>query len=101
MKWRGFFALLLLLSGVSGSSVSEDRWFVDQNLVYERGSELSRTYLQKHEPDFSAKLDGLLRWIVRIEVKHSFSDNGFSSNHGTGVILKGGQVLTCRSCADR
>ncbi len=31
---------------------------------------------------------------VRIEVRHSFEGNGHKSNHGTGIILKGGKVLT-------
>ena len=80
--------------GMVLAAESERRWFVDGNLVYERGSALSSEYLQKHAPGFSGKLERILPWVVRIEVRHSFEGNGYKSNHGTGIILKDGKVLT-------
>lgn len=86
----------LLCVGLALAAESERRWFVDGNLVYERGSALSTEYLQKHAPDFSKKLADILPWVVRIEVRHSFEGGGYKSNHGTGIILNGGKVLTAR-----
>jgi len=88
---RLFFILCMATSALAAE---ETRWFVNQNLVYERGTELSEQYLKQHAPDFSKKLPALLPWVVRIEVQHSFTGNGYSSNHGTGVILENGAVLT-------
>lgn len=72
------------------------QWFVDTNLVYEQGSLLSTKYLEKKAPSFANKLQDILPWIVRIEVQHGITKDGYTSNHGTGVILKGGQVITAR-----
>ncbi len=82
--------------GIGHSAGGEKQWFVDRNLVYERGSALSGEYLEKHAPDFSKMLETTIPWIVRIEVRHSYVKNGYSSNHGTGIILKGGRVLTAK-----
>ncbi len=72
----------------------EKRWFLDETFLYERGSALSTEYLQANAPEFSQKLEQLLPWVVRIEVEHSRTESGFSSNHGTGIILNGGLILT-------
>lgn len=89
---------LLIFAGLCAGTVlaaeHSPRWFVDTHLVYERGSALSSEYLQENAPDFSSQLKETLPWVVRIEVRHSFADGGYSSNHGTGIILKGGKVLT-------
>ncbi len=82
--------------GIFHSAGEEKQWFVDRNLVYERGSALSEAYLKKHAPEFSKKLETIIPWVVRIEVRHSYVKNGYSSNHGTGIILKGGRVLTAK-----
>ncbi len=84
----------VLCVGLALAAESERRWFVDGNLVYERGSALSTEYLKEHAPDFSRKLPDILPWVVRIEVRHSFEEGGYKSNHGTGIILKGGKVFT-------
>jgi S1-C subfamily serine protease len=83
----GFLSLTL-------SAKDPNPWFVDQNLVYERGNELSQEYLHHHEPEFESIRKKILPWIVRIEAQHSFEKNKFTSNHGTGTILKGGLVVT-------
>lgn len=83
-----------LCAGMTLASESERRWFVDTNLVYEHGSALSTEYLKEHAPDFAGTLEGILPWVVRIEVRHSFAEGGYSSNHGTGIILKGGKIFT-------
>ncbi len=91
------FWILILTVWCAGMALADEgnrRWFVDKNLVYERGSALSTEYLQEHTPGFSKTLESILPWLVRIEVRHSFIDDGYSSNHGTGIILKGGKVLT-------
>ena len=75
---------------------AENAWFVDQNLVYERGSALSARYLKTKAPEFSRKIPTILPWIVRIEVQHTIKKDGYQSNHGTGVILRGGKVLTAK-----
>jgi S1-C subfamily serine protease len=84
----------VLCMGMLFSVHKEKTWFVDENLIYERGSELSSEYLQLHAPEFDKMLTERMPWVVRIEVQHSFVDGGYSSNHGTGMILKGGLVLT-------
>ena len=88
--------LLLVLCCTSNlfANQNERRWFIDKNFIYEHGSALSTEYLAKTAPDFSKKLTKILPWVVRIEVKHSFKDGGYQSNHGTGIIIKGGKVLT-------
>jgi len=91
------FWILILTVWCAGMALADedDRcWFVDKNWMYEQGSALSSEYLQGHAPDFSGKLERILPWIVRIEARHSFIEGGYSSNHGTGIILKGGKVLT-------
>lgn len=91
------FWILILTVWCAGMALTDEgdrRWFVDKNLVYERGSALSSEYLQEHSPGFSKKLESILPWLVRIEVRHSFIEGGYISNHGTGIILKGGKVLT-------
>ena len=87
-------ALAVLGLAIANSAGEEKRWFVDRNLVYERGSALSEEYLREHAPNFSKKLEEILPWVVRIEVQHSFAENRYSSNHGTGIVLKSGLVLT-------
>ena len=87
-------ALAMLGLAIANSAGEEKRWFVDRNLVYERGSALSEEYLREHAPNFSKKLEEILPWVVRIEVQHSFAENRYSSNHGTGIVLKSGLVLT-------
>jgi S1-C subfamily serine protease len=72
----------------------EPCWFVDGHLVFERGHALSEGYLQKHELDFSQTLETIHPWIVRLEVRHTFRDGGYKSNHGTGIILDDGSILT-------
>ena len=89
----GFAAFTLGLVHLAGE---EKQWFVDRNLVYERGNALSEEYLGKHAPEFCEMLESLTPWVVRIEVRHSYGENSFSSNHGTGIILNGGGVLTAK-----
>ena len=93
---KRFWILILTVwcAGMARADEGDRRWFVDKNLVYERGSALSSEYLQEYAPEFSGKLENILPWLVRIEVRHSFIEGGYSSNHGTGIILKGGKVLT-------
>ncbi len=94
MKKYWISMLVLLCAGVVFAATDVRRWFVDTRFVYERGSALSSEYLTEHAPGFSDHLKCILPWIVRIEVRHSFTENSYSSNHGTGVILQGGTVLT-------
>lgn len=94
MKKYNILMLGLLCAGVVLAAGKERRWFVGPNLVYERGSALSSEYLTEHAPDFSGKLKEILPWVVRIEVRNAFKDGGYSSNHGTGIILKGGKIYT-------
>lgn len=78
------------------ASDERDTWFVDKNLVYEQGHALSQKYLNKHTPSLSQVRKNALPWIVRIEAQHTFNNDNdaFTSNHGTGIILKGGIVVT-------
>ena len=93
----GIFVGFVAFSLETGRSEGEEKqWFVDRNLVYERGSALSEEYLENHAPKFSKRLESVITWIVRIEVRHSYVKDGYSSNHGTGIILKGGRVLTAK-----
>ena len=94
MRRQLVLILGMLCVGLALAAEKERCWFVDTNLVYERGSALSTEYLKKHAPDFAGTLDGILPWVVRIEVRHSFTENGYVSNHGTGIILKDGKVFT-------
>ncbi|MBT8045211.1 MAG: serine protease [Verrucomicrobiae bacterium] len=87
---------MFMLLGVAGTQARESPWFVDKKLVYERGSRLSMQYLESNTPQFEKKLKHILPWVVRIEVQHSITEDGFTSNHGTGVILKGGKVITAK-----
>ena len=90
-----FFGFLTAI--LSTPAFSEDRqkaWFVDKNFVYEHGHALSQEYIQKKAPEFSHVRERVLPWIVRIETQHSFIKNGFTSNHGTGIIIQGGFVVT-------
>ena len=96
MKFGIFVGLAAFSLGIGHSGGEEKQWFVDRNLVYERGSALSEEYLGKHAPEFSKRLESVIPWIVRIEVRHSYVKNSYSSNHGTGIILKGGRVLTAK-----
>ena len=54
MRWivaalaAGVFCL-----GVSLTPEVEQRWFVDETFLYERGSALSREYLQAHAPELA------------------------------------------------
>ena len=91
------FILCGVLSTLFTSSLSaedEQTWFIDPNSIYEQGNALSLEYLQKKSPRFLRVLKKALPWIVRIEAQHSFKKKGFTSNHGTGIILKGGKVIT-------
>jgi len=87
---------LLLLSSIliTSALADEKQWFVDKNLVYEQGSVLSLDYLKEHAPKLIEAQKQVLPWVVRIEAQHSFTKNGFTSNHGTGIILKNGLVVT-------
>ena len=96
MKFGVFVGLAAFSLGAGHSGGEEKQWFVDRNLVYERGSALSEEYLGKHAPGFPNRLESVIPWIVRIEVRHSYVKNVYSSNHGTGIILKGGRVLTAK-----
>ena len=71
-------------------------WFVDQNLIYERGSALSQKYLSEEAPEFASIQKKVLPWIVRIEAQYSIKKGGYQSNHGTGTLLKGGYVITAK-----
>ena len=84
----------LLGLGISLSPKSEKRWFIDEDHLYEHGCALSAEYLKEHAPEFAQRLEELLPWVVRIEVQHSSTDEAYRSNHGTGIILEDGQVLT-------
>ena len=72
----------------------EEHSFIDQDFLFEHGSALSAEYLKEHVPEFARRLEELLPWVVRIEVQHSPTDEAYRSNHGTGIFLEGGQVLT-------
>jgi S1-C subfamily serine protease len=96
MKCRIVMGLVVLSLGIGHSAEEEKKWFVDRNLVYERGSALSEEYLGKHAPEFSRMLETITPWVVRMEVRHSYVKNGYRSNHGTGIILNGGQILTAK-----
>lgn len=96
MKLGIVVGLAAFALGILHSAGEKKQWFVDRNLVYERGSALSEEYLEKHAPEFSIKLEAIIPWVVRIEVRHSYLKNGYSSNHGTGIILKGGRVITAK-----
>lgn len=88
-------ASCVLGAGATLFTQLEKRWFVDETFLYEQGSALSQQYLLEHEAGFAKKVEELLPWVVRIEVEHSLDANGNpSTNHGTGIILSGGQVVT-------
>ena len=78
------------------ASGQDRQWFVDPDLVWEQGSALSVTYLEQHSPEFVERLKSVLPWVVRIEARHSFIPNGYRSNHGSGIVLADGRVLTAR-----
>ena len=95
MKWAvATIVSSVLCLGVSLYPKSEKRWFIDDSYLYEHGNALSAEYLKEHAPEFTQWLDRLLPWVVRIEVQHSPIDGAYRSNHGTGTLLGGGQVLT-------
>ena len=100
LKHRGFHfvasAVVTFLLGAVYCNAQESTWFVDQDLVLQQGTALSREYLDRNNPDFANQITNYLQWVVRIEVRHSFTPQGYSSNHGTGVILSAGRVLTAR-----
>jgi len=87
-----------MILSLTESLFSEDSnpWFVDQNLIYEQGNKLSQQYLKAEAPRFSTIQRQTLPWIVRIEAQHSFKNGGFLSNHGTGIILSNGRVITAK-----
>ncbi len=97
-KWAvAVFASGALCAGCVGASLSpklDKRWFIDDNYLYEHGSVLSAEYLKEHAPGFAKRLEGLLPWVVRIEVQHSPAGGAWRSNHGTGILFGDGQVLT-------
>ena len=74
----------------------DNHWFIDEDYLFEHGSSLSATYLKEHAPKFADRLEELQQWVVRIEVQHSASEESYSSNHGTGILLGGSQVLTAK-----
>ena len=76
------------------SARDKKTWFIDPNFVYEQGNSLSLEYLQSKSPGLLKARNKALPWLVRIEAQHTFKNNGFTSNHGTGIILKGGKVIT-------
>ena len=89
--------LFMIITLVATSlSTGKDAWFVDSTLVYERGNQLSQQYLAKNAPGFSKQHEQILPWIVRVEFQHDITEESVTSNHGTGVILKGGLVLTAK-----
>lgn len=93
------FAGCVLVCCFCWSSVAsgQDRqWFVDPDLVCQQGSALSVKYLEKHSPEFLKRLKSVLPWVVRIEARHTFIPNGYSSNHGSGILLADGRILTAR-----
>ncbi|MBJ77557.1 MAG: hypothetical protein CMJ98_11180 [Planctomycetes bacterium] len=95
MKWAvATIASSALCLGISLYPKSERRWFIDEDYLYEHGNALSTEYLKEHAPEFAQQLEALLPWVLRIEVQHSPTDEAYSSNHGTGILLGGGQVLT-------
>jgi len=95
MRWAvATIASSALCLGISLYPKSEKRWFIDEDYLYEHGSALSAEYLKEHAPEFAKRLEALLPWVVRIEVQHSPTDEAYRSNHGTGILLGGGQVLT-------
>ncbi len=97
MRWAvATIAWSALCLGISLHQKSEKRWFIDEDYLYEHGNALSAEYLEEHAPEFTKRLEGLLPWVVRIEVQHSPTDEAYSSNHGTGILLGDGQVLTAR-----
>jgi S1-C subfamily serine protease len=96
MKLRMLVGVAAFSLGTWHSAGEEKPWFVDRNLVYEQGSALSQKYLEKHAPEFSEMLESIMPWVVRIEVRHSYVKNGYRSNHGTGIILNSGRVLTAK-----
>jgi len=85
-----------LIFSTSLSAEDSNPWFVNQNLIYERGDALSQQYLRDEAPEFSNIKKKTLPWIVRIEAQYAFKKNTFQSNHGTGIILKGGRVITAK-----
>lgn len=90
-----FTAITAILSFTcSLSADAQKKWFVDHNFVYEQGHALSQEYLHKNAPKFQRVQEQALPWLVRIEVRHSFNKKDYSSNHGTGIILKNGLVIT-------
>lgn len=84
----------LAVTSATLSAEDQKSWFVDQNLVYEQGHALSQEYLEKNTPELTEVRKKALPWLVRIEAQHSFTKDGFKSNHGTGIILKSGKVAT-------
>ena len=95
MRWAvATIASSALCLGISLYPKSEKRWFIDGDYLYEHGSALSAEYLKEHAPEFAQRLKELLPWVVRIEVQHSPTDEAYRSNHGTGILLGGRQVLT-------
>jgi S1-C subfamily serine protease len=91
-QMKYLLSALLILSTVLAAE--EPRWFVDNNLVFEQGSALSEQYLQKHAPEFFQSLEKTIPWVVRLEARHTFINGGYKSNHGTGIILNDGSILT-------
>lgn len=89
-----FFPFLSLL--IFSSTLLAEPWFIDKTYVYQEGSKLSEQYLNKTAPDFKQQHQAILPWIVRVEVKMNITATSYSSNHGTGIILKDGIVMTAK-----
>jgi S1-C subfamily serine protease len=85
---------ILFLFLASVAMAGEPQWFIDETFVYKQGTDLSRTFLKTHEPEFFQSLEKTIPWIVRLEVRHTFTDDSYKSNHGTGIILSDGSILT-------
>lgn len=93
--------LIFCLSFILNTSARElaqksQDWIVHRHFVYQHGSKMSKKYLSKNAPKFEAKLEKILPWVVRIEVQHGITKSGYTSNHGTGIILADGKIVTAK-----
>ena len=88
--------LVVVMSFWGLADGQEEQWFVDPDWVCQKGSELSVKYLEQNSPESLIRLKAVLPWVVRIEARHTYTARGYSSNHGSGVLLAEGRVLTAR-----
>ncbi|NWK56646.1 trypsin-like peptidase domain-containing protein [Verrucomicrobiaceae bacterium N1E253] len=91
---RLFILFIALFNIAKLTADDSERWFIDTSDLYERGHARSLAYQNLRTPELSGVRAQTLPWIVRIEAQHTFTKEGFVSNHGTGIILKNGLVLT-------